>query len=97
MNWCTPGKVKRSLLRRWVRREIGLSPVRGAFLLLFAGWTAWAQVPPGAVQQLDTAIGQRVEATAVLGTQSIVSRAGLGWSLNNADGSIYKIPWSFEL
>jgi hypothetical protein len=54
-------------------------------------------LPPGALQQLDTAIGQRVEATAVLGTQSIASRAGLGWSLNDAQGSIYKIPWNFEL
>jgi hypothetical protein len=72
-------------------------PVRGAFLLSFVGLTAWAQVPPGAVQQLDTAIGQRVEATAVLGTQSIASRAGLGWSLNGADGSIFKIPWETEL
>ena len=76
-------------------------------------WTLWAScllilsftvlpgpgqsLPPGALQQLDTAIGQRVEATAVLGTQNIASRAGLGWSLNGADGSIYKIPWNFQL
>ena len=71
--------------------------VKGALCLQLAEWTAWAQVPPGAVQQLDTAIGQRVEATAVLGTQSIASRAGLGWSLNGADGSIFKIPWETEL
>jgi hypothetical protein len=65
-------------------------------MLLFVGLAVRAQMPPGAVQQLDTAIGQRVEATAVLGTQSIASRAGLGWSLNGADGSIYKIPWETE-
>ena len=61
---------------------------------------AWAQtlpLPPGALEQLDTAIGQRVEATAVLGTQSITSRAGLGWKLNDADGTIYKIPLDFAL
>jgi hypothetical protein len=74
-----------------------MSPARGAFLLLFVGWTTRAQVPLGTVPQLDTAIGQRVEATAVLGTQSIASRAGLGWSLNGADGSIFKIPWETEL
>jgi hypothetical protein len=67
--------------------------------LLFSlvGLAARAQLPPGAVEQLDTAIGQRVEATAVFGTQSIASRAGLGWSLNGADGTIFKIPWEAEL
>lgn len=61
---------------------------------------AHAQVPPlpsGVVQQLDQAIGQRVEATAVLATQSAVSRIGLGWTLNDANGAIYKIPWKFDL
>jgi len=59
--------------------------------------TARAQLPPGALEQLDTAIGQRVEATAILGTQNVASRAGLGWTLNNTSGSIYKIPWETEL
>ena len=71
-----------------------------AFPFLFACLGARAQLPPlppGALQQLDTAIGQRVEATAVLGTQSIASRAGLGWKLNDAEGTIYRIPWGFEL
>jgi hypothetical protein len=54
-------------------------------------------LPPGAVQQLNRAIGQRVEATAVLATQNTVSRIGLGWTLNDADGAIYRIPWKFEL
>ncbi len=75
-----------------------MTPVRWAFLLSFIGWTARAQIlPPGVVQQLDSAIGQRVEATAVIGTQSIASRAGLGWKLNDAEGTIYKIPWDFAL
>ena len=54
-------------------------------------------LPPGVVQQLNRAIGQRVEATAVLATQNTVSRIGLGWTLNDADGAIYRIPWQFEL
>ncbi len=58
--------------------------------------TALAQFPPSTIQQLDTTIGQRVEAIAVLGTQNIASRAGLGWKLNDADGSIFKIPWRFD-
>jgi hypothetical protein len=97
MSWRASNEDGSSLIRERSRIETGMLPFRCAFFLLFAGWTTWAQVPPGAVQQLDTAIGQRVEATAVLGTQSIASRAGLGWSLNGADGSIYKIPWQFEL
>src|SRR5215472_1191152 len=68
-----------------------------ALLALSTGSTANAQLPPGALQQLDTAIGQRVEATAVFGTQSIASRAGLGWTLDDATGHIYKIPWKTEL
>ena len=80
-----------------LRSRIGELPVRCAWLFLLVGLAARAQLPPGALEQLDTAIGQRVEATAVLGTQSIASRAGLGWSLNGADGSIFKIPWETEL
>ena len=37
-------------------------------------------LPAGALDQLDTAIGQRVEATAILGTQDVASRSGLGWT-----------------
>jgi hypothetical protein len=66
-------------------------------LVCLAGQPVHAQLPPGALQQLDTAIGQRVEATAVFGTQSIASRAGLGWTLDDATGHIYKIPWKTEL
>jgi hypothetical protein len=66
-------------------------------LILMAGPAAQGQVPPAVIDQLDQAIGERVEATAVLGTQSIASRSGLGWTLNDASGDIYKIPWKFEL
>jgi hypothetical protein len=84
--------------RTFIHRQPVTRPVTGvAFLLFSAGLTAHAQLPPGALQQLDTAIGQRVEATAVFGTQSIASRAGLGWTLDDATGYIYKIPWKAEL
>jgi hypothetical protein len=97
MSWRASNEDRPSLNRKRLRRGIRILPVRGVFFLLSVGLTASAQLPPGALEQLDTAIGQRVEATAVLGTQSIASRAGLGWSLNGADGSIFKIPWETEL
>ncbi len=56
-----------------------------------------AQLSPGIQNQLNDVVGQRVEATAVLGTQNIATRSGLGWKLNGADGSIFKIPWKFEV
>jgi hypothetical protein len=69
-----------------------------AFLFFLVVLPAQGQaLPPGALDQLDDAIGQRVEATAILGTQNVASRAGLGWTLNNTAGSIYKIPWETEL
>ena len=104
-----PGRRRRPTIvpaARWQTARLGRfgNWRRPAGSLLLAGLghslarlAAPAQVPPGAVQQLDSAIGQRVEATAVLGTQSTVSRSGLGWKLNDADGSVYKIPWKFEL
>src|ERR1700690_1396951 len=97
MNWRASSEDRPFAIRKRSRNGMGMLLVKGALCLQLAEWTAWAQVPPGAVQQLDTAIGQRVEATAVLGTQRIASRAGLGWSLNGADGSIFKIPWETEL
>ena len=84
--------------RMLIHRHLVTLTAVGVLLLLFsAGLTARAQIPAGALQQLDTAIGQRVEATAVFGTQSIASRAGLGWTLDDATGHIYKIPWKAEL
>jgi hypothetical protein len=97
MSWRASSEDEPSFIRKRSRRRTGRLRFRSAFVLLLMGWAARAQVPPEAVEQLDTAIGQRVEATAVFGTQSIASRAGLGWSLNGADGAIYKLPWSFEL
>jgi hypothetical protein len=84
--------------RTFIHRQPVTRPVIGAAFLLFsAGSLARAQISAAALQQLDTAIGQRVEATAVFGTQSIASRAGLGWTLDDATGYIYKIPWKTEL
>src|SRR6476469_1976668 len=54
-------------------------------------------LPPGARDQLNEVVGNRVEATAVLGTQSSASGGGYGWKINNADGRIIKIPWKFEV
>lgn len=73
--------------------------VAGIFFLLSCALPGRAQlvITPDEEQQLDTAIGQRVEATAVFGTQSIASRTGLGWTLNGANGQIYKIPWQTGL
>ena len=85
--------------RRWPANGCVLAGIFSLLLSMVAD-TARAQSiapSPDVVQQLNTAVGQRVEATAVFGTQNIASRAGLGWTLNDADGSIYKIPWDFEL
>jgi hypothetical protein len=72
--------------------------IGAAFLYFLCAFRIQAQpLPPGALDQLDDAIGQRVETTAILGTQNVASRAGLGWTLNNTAGSIYKIPWETEL
>jgi hypothetical protein len=81
-----------------VQTRPALVAICAAFLFLLAALSAHAQLlPPGALGQLDDAIGQRVEATAIIGTQNVASRAGLGWTLNNASGSIYKIPWETEM
>jgi hypothetical protein len=87
------------VFRRCALRVFRFCRVIGLALPVLFGTAAWAQlpIPPGALQQLDRAIGQRVEAIAVVGTQSVASRSGLGWSLNDADGNIYKIPWKTEL
>jgi hypothetical protein len=69
----------------------------GMLLVLAAGPAAWGQISPQEIDQLDQVIGERVEATAVLSTESIISRSGLGWTLNDATGNIYRIPWKFEL
>ncbi|HTQ51031.1 MAG TPA: Solitary outer membrane autotransporter beta-barrel domain [Candidatus Acidoferrales bacterium] len=80
------------------RKSIPPLTIQVTLLVFFAGLAARAQsLPAGVLDQLDTAIGQRVEATAVFGTQSIASRAGLGWTLDDATGRIYKIPWKTEL
>jgi hypothetical protein len=83
-----------------MRRPSAAKFLRGLILLvgtLPATGRAQPSLPPGVVAQLNQAIGQRVEATAVLATQSTVSRIGLGWTVNDADGAIYKVPWKFEL
>lgn len=94
MTWRASSYEGISAGRDWWRRKYNAA--WGLLFFLLIGTNVFAQFPPGTVQQLDSAIGERVEATAVLGTQNIASRAGLGWKLNDADGTIFKIPWKFE-
>jgi Solitary outer membrane autotransporter beta-barrel domain len=86
-------------LNEFIPTKTAAARVAGVFFLLCAALSGRAQlvITADEQEQLDTAIGQRVEATAVFGTQSIASRTGLGWTLNGANGQIYKIPWQTEL
>src|SRR6476660_3737936 len=80
-------------------KRIGNSaPAMAGLLSLCVPVAVCAQtLPPGARDQLNEVVGNRVEATAVLGTQSSASGGGYGWKINNADGRIIKIPWKFEV
>jgi hypothetical protein len=85
--WCNAPRVGRTS-----------APAIAGLLSLCVPVVVCAQtLPPGAREQLDDVVGNRVEATAVLGTQSAASGGGYGWKINDADGKIAKIPWKFEL
>jgi hypothetical protein len=58
---------------------------------------ASAQVSSGALDQLDQAIGQRVETALILGTANSISTGGYKWQLDNADGTITRATWEFDL
>lgn len=94
-----PGGSAGIRLNEFFHTKPAAARVAGISLVLSAALPGFAQLTITATdeEQLDTAIGQRVEATAVFGTQSIASRTGLGWKLNGANGQIYKIPWAAEL
>ena len=50
----------------------------------------------GARDQLDQVVGNRVEATAILGGQ--VPQGGLfGWSFNDVEAGVLKYPWGVEV
>jgi len=47
--------------------------------------------------QLDRVVGNRVEATVILGGQQVPQAGLFGWQFNNVDATIIKYPWSVEL
>jgi hypothetical protein len=58
---------------------------------------ALAQFTAGQFDQLNTAIGQRVETAVVLGTANSISTGGYRWRLNDASGDITRGTWEFNL
>ena len=61
---------------------------------------AGAQAAPSLADvksQLDQVVGNRVEATAILGGQEVPQGGLFGWSFNGVDAGILKYPWSVEL
>lgn len=47
--------------------------------------------------QLDRVVGNRVEATVILGGQQVPQAGLFGWQFNNVDATIIKYPWNLEL
>ena len=47
--------------------------------------------------QLDQVVGNRVEATVLLGGQQLPQGGLFGWQFNDVDARILKYPWSTEL
>jgi hypothetical protein len=73
-----------------------------ALLLGFLGTAGQAAAQPAASvdeirEQLDRVVGNRVEATAILGGQQVPQAGLFGWQFNDVDASIIKYPWSTEL
>jgi hypothetical protein len=73
-----------------------------ALLLGFLGTAGQAAAQPAASvdeirEQLDRVVGNRVEATAILGGQQVPQAGLFGWQFNDVDASILKYPWSTEL
>jgi hypothetical protein len=58
---------------------------------------AFSQITPDEFNDLNTAIGQRVETAVVLGTANSISTGGYKWQLDNADGTITRATWEFNL
>jgi hypothetical protein len=56
-----------------------------------------AQITPEEFNDFNTAIGQRVETAVVLGTANSISTGGYKWQLDNADGTITRATWEFNL
>ena len=47
--------------------------------------------------QLDRVVGNRVEATVLLGGQQVPQGGLFGWGFNDVDARVLKYPWSVEL
>ena len=58
---------------------------------------ALAQFTAGEFDQLNTAIGQRVETAVVLGTADSITTGGYRWRLNDASGDITRGTWQFNI
>jgi hypothetical protein len=86
-------------------RPLPFSPRRRPALLALAaclwGWphAAGAQPLPSPAEireQLDQAVGDRVEVTAILGGQEALQAGLFKWEFNDVDAGILKYPWSAE-
>jgi hypothetical protein len=88
--------LRRRPFRPWLPVPLAL-----VVCLCLVGGVRHAAAPPGpslqdARDQLDQVVGNRVEATAVLGGQ--VPQGGLfGWSFNDVAAGVLKYPWGLEL
>ena len=77
-------------------------PVLLALVLCLLGGArrAAAQPAPSPADirnQLDQVVGNRVEATAILGGQEAPQGGLFGWGFNDVDAGVLKYPWSTEL
>jgi hypothetical protein len=63
----------------------------GLAVLGFVSWAAAQTLPPGALEQLDTLIGDRVEVMSILGTQSGASGGTYLFDANDTALDIFRI------
>ena len=66
---------------------------------LAMAWTSLAagQVTPGELDQLNQAIGQRVESTVILATANSLTTGAYTWNLDNTDVDITNLTWEFDI
>ena len=85
---------------RSVERSSRILSALGLIGLVLGTHPAAAQPIPSAADvrsQLDQVVGNRVEATVLLGGQQLPQGGLFGWQFNEADARILKYPWSTEL
>src|SRR6185369_8161129 len=81
-------------------RSFRILSALGLIGLVLGTHSAVAQPIPSAADvrsQLDQVVGNRVEATVLLGGQQLPQGGLFGWQFNEADARILKYPWSTEL